>query len=250
MMRNYDFAAGEVLLIDKPHGWTSFDAVNRIKHQVKRFLNQKVKVGHAGTLDPLATGLLIICTGKFTKRLDSFQAQEKEYTGTIVVGATTPCCDLELPIDAWFETAHITDEQLHSTAKTFTGKQLQTPPVFSAVRINGKRAYEHARSGRETTMPPREVEVPEFEITRIERKTGEAGHPVIEADFRIVCSKGTYIRSLARDFGLAMGSGAHLRALRRTRIGEFWVNDAITPKTFGEIIAELEAAKPAATELP
>lgn len=241
MQRNYDFATGEVLLIDKPHGWTSFDAVNRIKHQVKRLLGQKVKVGHAGTLDPLATGLLIICTGKFTKRLDSFQAQEKEYTGTILIGATTPCCDLELPIDNWFETSHISDEQLHQSAQSFTGKQLQTPPVFSAVRVNGKRAYEHARSGRETTMPPREVEIPAFELTRIDRKEVD-GHSVIEVDFRVECSKGTYIRSLARDFGAALGSGAHLTALRRTRIGEFWVKDALTPAQFSEIVKEMEDA--------
>ncbi|MCA6361570.1 MAG: tRNA pseudouridine(55) synthase TruB [Bacteroidetes bacterium] len=239
-MRTYDFAAGEVLLIDKPLTWTSFDAVNRVKYQITRRLKIKAKVGHAGTLDPLATGLLIICTGKFTKRLDSFQAQEKEYTGTIVVGATTPCCDLEKPVDAWFETAHISDELLHRTAMQFMGKQTQVPPVFSAIRVNGKRAYEHARSGRETTMPPREVEIPAFDITGIRRITDEQGHALIEVDFRVACSKGTYIRSLARDFGQALGAGGHLSALRRTKIGEFDVKDAITTAQFMELMEEME----------
>ncbi|MCU0435670.1 MAG: tRNA pseudouridine(55) synthase TruB [Bacteroidia bacterium] len=240
MTRQYDFAAGEVLLIDKPLTWTSFDVVNRVKHQITRRLKIKAKVGHAGTLDPLATGLLIICTGKFTKRLDSFQAQEKEYTGTIVIGATTPCCDLEKPIDAWYGTAHITDELLHQTAAQFTGTQTQVPPVFSAVRVNGKRAYEHARSGRETTMPPRQVEIPVFELTAIRRTTAENGHALVEVDFRVECSKGTYIRSLARDYGQALQSGAHLSALRRTKIGEFSVSGAITPEAFMEVMKEME----------
>jgi tRNA pseudouridine55 synthase len=248
MTRTYDFAAGEVLLIDKPLTWTSFDAVNRIKYQITRRLKIKAKVGHAGTLDPLATGLLIICTGKFTKRLDSFQAQEKEYTGTIVVGATTPCCDLEKPVDAWFDTAHITDELLYRTALQFMGKQQQVPPVFSAIRVNGKRAYEHARKGRDTTMPPREVEIPAFDITAIRRTTGEQGHVLIEVDFRVVCSKGTYIRSLARDYGQALQAGAHLSALRRTKIGECDVANAITPEQFMELMAEIEAQNKMAGE--
>jgi tRNA pseudouridine55 synthase len=240
MIRQFDFAAGEVLLIDKPLTWTSFDAVNRIKHQITRRLKIKAKVGHAGTLDPLATGLLIVCTGKFTKRLEGFQAQEKEYTGTIVVGATTPCCDLEKPVDAWFETAHISDELLWQTAQQFTGTQMQVPPVFSAIRIKGKRAYELARSGRETEMPPRQVEIPAFDVTAIRRITHEQGHALIEVDFRVACSKGTYIRSLARDFGLALGAGGHLSALRRTKIGEFDVADAITPEQFMALMEEME----------
>lgn len=248
MTRTYDFIAGEVLLIDKPLTWTSFDVVNRVKYQVTRRLKLKAKVGHAGTLDPLATGLLIVCTGKFTKRLDSFQAQQKEYTGTIVVGATTPCCDLEKPVDAWFDTAHITDELLHRTAMQFMGSQVQVPPVFSAVRVNGKRAYQLARSGRETTMPPREVEIPAFDITAIRRTTDAQGHALIEVDFRVVCSKGTYIRSLARDYGQALQAGAHLSALRRTKIGEFDVASAITPEQFMELMTEVEAQLQAAGE--
>lgn len=243
--RTYDFAAGELLLIDKPHGWTSFDVVNRIRYQVKRVVPGKPKVGHAGTLDPLATGLLILCTGKFTKQIDSYQAQEKEYTGTFVLGATTPCCDLELPVDAWWPTAHLTDAHLQEATVPFTGPILQVPPVFSAVRVGGKRAYEHARAGRETTMPPRQVDVSEFELTRITRTTSalNPGHALIEVDFRIVCSKGTYIRSLARDFGLALGSGAHLSALRRTRIGAFRVEDGITPAQFIELVNQLTASQ-------
>jgi tRNA pseudouridine55 synthase len=227
-----DFVAGEVLLLDKPYQWTSFDVVNRIKYQLRHQLGTKVKVGHAGTLDPLATGLLIVCTGRFTRRIEEFQAQEKEYTGTFIVGATTPCCDLEKQPDTWYPTAHISDEQLHSTTRQFTGSIQQIPPVFSAVRVKGKRAYDLARSGQtDTVMPSRTIEITAFELTRIQRTSSEDGI-FIEVDFRVVCSKGTYIRSLARDFGLALSSGAYLGALRRTRIGNFHVNDSLDPATF------------------
>ncbi len=227
----FDFAAGAVLLIDKPLEWTSFDAVNRIRAMLKRYLNLKLKVGHAGTLDPLATGLLVICTGKFTKRIDEFQAQEKEYTGTFVVGATTPSFDLEHPVDFHFPVAHITDEMIREATKQFTGAIEQSPPLFSAIKVEGKRAYELARKGDGTLLPPRKVEIREFEITRIERKD-----ELIEIGFRVSCSKGTYIRSLARDFGKALNSGAYLGELRRTRIGNFRVEDGMTIDQLGVMV--------------
>lgn len=244
--RKFDFAAGEVLLIDKPLKWTSFDAVNRIRGMIKRHLNLKLKVGHAGTLDPLATGLLVICTGKFTRRIDEFQAQEKEYTGTFLIGATTPCCDLEKPIDAYFPVDHITDEMIYAAAKKFTGNIEQVPPLFSAIKVEGKRAYELARKGSDSVIPPRQVVIREFEITRIERHAGSSEvenpiHSSIEVDFRVSCSKGTYIRSLARDFGTELNSGAHLTALRRTRIGDFRIEDGMTPEELTAIVTEKEA---------
>lgn len=227
-----------MLAINKPLKWTSFDVVARVRGMLKHKLKQKLKVGHAGTLDPLADGLLIVCTGKFTKRIDEFQAQEKEYTGTFCIGATTPCYDLEKPIDQYFPTAHITDEQIREAVKPFTGLIQQSPPLFSAIKVDGKRAYDLARKGDDTVLKTREVEIREFETGRIERKiSGEA--EVIEVDFRVVCSKGTYIRSLARDFGLALGSGAHLTALRRTRIGEVTLDQALTVEQIKAIIDTL-----------
>jgi tRNA pseudouridine55 synthase len=227
-----NFHSGEILLIDKPYGWSSFQAVNKIKHAIKNHHSlivegQKVKpkVGHAGTLDPLATGLLIVCTGKKTKTINELMGMEKEYTGTFFIGATTPCFDLEKPIDKTFPTGHITAEMLKSTAEKFIGKQEQVPPLFSAVFIDGKRAYEYARAGQEVEVKPREIEIMEFELTRIKMP---------EIDFRIVCTKGTYIRSIARDFGLALGSGAHLTKLCRTRIGKFLLKDAVSPVEFAE----------------
>jgi tRNA pseudouridine55 synthase len=222
-----EFVTGKVLLIDKPLKWTSFDAVNKIRWQLKQKLQQKLKVGHAGTLDPLATGLLIICTGKFTKRIDEFQAQEKEYTGTFVIGASTPSSDMEQEVDEHFPVAHITDEMIHATTKNFIGEIDQSPPLFSAIKVDGKRAYKMARKGDETILPTRKVEVREFEIRNIRRLEN-----TIETDFRISCSKGTYIRSLARDFGKALESGAYLSVLRRTRIGEFRIEDAVTIEDF------------------
>ncbi len=216
--------------MNKPLTWTSFQVVNKLKWLIKQHPSlivegQKIKpkIGHAGTLDPLATGLLIICTGKKTKEIEQYQAREKEYTGTFYIGATTPCFDLEKEIDVRYPTEHITKELILQTAKSFEGIQQQTPPIYSAVRINGKRAYDLARSGEEPEIKAREVELKEVEITRIEL-------PYV--DFRVVCSKGTYIRSLARDFGLALNSGAHLTALCRTRIGEFRLEDASTIEGF------------------
>lgn len=207
-----------VFAFDKPYQCTSFDLVAKVKYAMKRKFGKKVKVGHAGTLDPLASGLMIVCTGKFTKQIESFQAEEKEYTGTIRLGATTPSFDKEKPVDATYPTEHITEEMVRRAAREMTGEQEQVPPQFSAVRIAGKRAFSYAREGADVEIQPRRITISEFEITRCE---------LPDVDFRIVCSKGTYIRSIARDFGLALESGAHLTALRRTRIGQYKVEDAI-----------------------
>lgn len=222
------FLEGQILLIDKPLTWSSFQAVNKIKYTLIKNLDlpKRFKIGHAGTLDPLATGLLIICTGKFTKRLSELQGQIKEYTGTITVGATTPSYDLETAINETFPTSHITAELIEQTKEQFIGAIEQFPPIFSAIKKNGKRLYEHARKGEEIEIQSRKIEISEFEITRIE---------LPEIDFRVVCSKGTYIRSLAYDFGKALKSGAHLTALRRTKIGNFSVDNAVEPLDFERI---------------
>ena len=213
-----NFEEGQVLLIDKPREWTSFDVVKKIRNTIRI-----KKVGHAGTLDPLATGLLIVCTGKFTKRIDTYQAQEKEYTGTIVIGKTTASFDLETEIVEVGDVSHITTEDIKNAAQQLTGELQQIPPMFSAVKIDGKRAYLYARKDQEVEMKPRAITVNVFEITRVE---------LPEIDFRIVCSKGTYIRSLARDLGELLNTGAYLSALRRTRIGEFTVDNAQSLEQF------------------
>ena len=219
------YQEGQVLLIDKPLKWSSFQAVNKLKYLLinKAGLPKKFKIGHAGTLDPLATGLLIVCTGKFTKRITEIQGQAKEYTGTFYIGATTPSYDLETEIDENFPISHITDDLIQETTKKFLGEIDQKPPIFSAIKKDGKRLYEHARAGETIAIESRKTTIYEFEITRI-------ALPVI--DFRVVCSKGTYIRSLAYDFGLAMNSGSHLTALRRTKIGVFDVKNAIDITNF------------------
>ena len=224
-MTGENYLEGQILLIDKPLTWTSFQAVNKLKYILKRQydLPKKFKIGHAGTLDPLATGLLIVCTGKFTKRITEIQAQAKEYTGTFTVGATTPSYDLETEIDATFSTAHLTPELIQETTQQFLGEIDQKPPVFSAIKKDGKRLYEHARAGEEVEIAFRKTTIHEFEITRIE---------LPEIEFRVVCSKGTYIRSLAFDFGKALNSGAYLSVLRRTKIGDYSVNDAVSPEDF------------------
>ncbi len=223
-MTEEDYKEGQVILIDKPLEWTSFQAVNKVRWLIKKsFRIKKIKVGHAGTLDPLATGLLIICTGKFTKKIDTFQAQEKEYTGTFTLGATTPSYDLETDIDQTFDISEITSEKIHEATKQFLGEIQQQPPVFSALKKDGKRLYEFARSGEEVEIPFRTVTILEFEITNIE---------LPKIDFRVVCSKGTYIRSLANDFGKALNNGAHLFALRRTKIGDFSVENAVGIEAF------------------
>lgn len=202
-----------ILLINKPLRWTSFDVVNKL-----RYILKMKKIGHAGTLDPLATGLLIICTGKMTKRIEEFMGQEKEYTGTLVLGQTTPSYDLETEVSEAKDISHVTFESISGVAKTLTGKLSQIPPVHSAIRIGGKRAYAFARKGKELELKPREVEVTEFEIIRYNQP---------EVTFRIVCSKGTYIRSLVRDMGEALGVGAYLSQLCRTRIGPYKLSDSI-----------------------
>ena len=220
-----DYLEGQVILIDKPLTWSSFQAVNKLKYILKRKydLPKKFKIGHAGTLDPLATGLLIICTGKFTKKITEIQAQAKEYTGTITVGATTPSYDLETEVDATFPTEQITEASILETTKQFLGEIDQKPPVFSAIKKDGKRLYEHARAGEEVEIAFRKTTIYEFEITRI---------ALPEIDFRVTCSKGTYIRSLAFDFGKALLSGGYLSALRRTKIGDYSVKNGVSPDAF------------------
>ncbi|PKW28636.1 tRNA pseudouridine(55) synthase TruB [Flavobacterium lindanitolerans] len=229
-MTAQDFQDGQVLQIDKPLNWTSFQAVNKLKWALKSKLGlKKIKIGHAGTLDPLATGLLLVCTGKFTKRIAELQGQEKEYTGTITVGATTPSYDLETEINETFPTEHITEELIHKTVKQFLGEIDQRPPIFSALKKDGVRLYEHARNGEEVEIPTRKTVIHEFEITRI---------ALPEIDFRVVCSKGTYIRSLAFDFGKALYSGGHLTALRRTKIGNYDVKDGYGLEAFVDSLSE------------
>jgi len=219
-----DYLSGQVLLIDKPLNWTSFQVVNKLRWEIRQAFNiKKIKVGHAGTLDPLATGLLVICTGKMTKQIDTFQAHIKEYTGTLVLGSSTPSFDLETEINNTYPTEHITKNLIHRTTKQFIGEIEQFPPVFSALKKDGKRLYEFARAGKHVDIPARTVTVLEFEITKINN---------LNIDFRVVCSKGTYIRSLANDFGKALNSGAHLSALKRTKIGNFNVSNASSVEDF------------------
>jgi tRNA pseudouridine55 synthase len=212
--KEFKFAEGELLLVNKPYQWTSFDVVGKLRNSFKPL---KLKVGHAGTLDPLATGLLIICTGKMTKQIDTFQAEEKEYTGTLVLGATTPSYDMETAVEQTFDTSNLTDDQIHNACVQFTGDIQQYPPAHSAIKIDGERLYEKARRGEEVELRLRNVTISAFEITRIE---------LPEVDFRVVCSKGTYIRSLVNDFGKALNNGAYLSKLTRTRSGNFKLDDA------------------------
>ncbi|HBB57627.1 MAG TPA: tRNA pseudouridine(55) synthase TruB [Chitinophagaceae bacterium] len=212
------FALGQVLLIDKPLGWTSFDVVRKLRHLIRI-----KKIGHAGTLDPLATGLLIVCTGKFTKRINEFMAQEKEYTGTITLGAVTPSYDLETEPTNHQDIGAITLSLIQQSVKQFTGSILQVPPAHSAIKVKGKRVYELARKGESVVLEPRRITISSFEVLRFEEGL---------VHFKVVCSTGTYIRSLANDLGVALGCGAYLSALRRTRIGSFLVDQAQTPEQF------------------
>ena len=211
---------GGFILLNKPYTWTSFQATKKIQYILKRHFGlKKIKIGHAGTLDPLATGLLVLCVGKYTKRIEEFQAQEKEYTGTIHLGATTPSYDLETEIDNTYPVEHISENLIYETAKSFIGEQSQIPPIFSALKINGVRAYTKAREGKEVEIKERTIHIYDFEITDIRFP---------EVDFRIRCSKGTYIRSIARDFGAKLNSGAYLSALCRTKIGDFKLSEAFS----------------------
>lgn len=223
-----EFKEGKILLFDKPLGWTSFQVVNKVRWLIRKSCNiKKIKVGHAGTLDPLASGLLILCTGKFTKKIDEYQAQEKEYTGTFTLGATTPSYDMETEVDKSFEIDHISEENIFGAALEFLGEIDQVPPVFSALKKEGKRLYEYARNGEDVVIPSRKVEIREFEITEIRFP---------EVDFRVICSKGTYIRSLANDFGKSLGTGAYLSSLRRTKIGGFIVEDSLDIASFENLL--------------
>ena len=224
-----EFAEGQLLLVNKPYKWTSFDVVGKIRNAFKPL---KLKVGHAGTLDPLATGLLIICTGKMTKQIDNFQAEEKEYTGTMVLGSITPTYDLESEPEQLFSVDHISSEHIQAACQQFIGDIQQYPPAHSAIKIDGERLYEKARRGEDIELRLRNVTITEFEITRIE---------LPEIDFRVVCSKGTYIRSLVNDFGKALNNGAYLSRLRRTRSGSFVIGDAWEVMELVNTIRELKA---------
>jgi tRNA pseudouridine55 synthase len=210
----FNFTEGEVLILNKPYSWTSFDVVGKIRNSFKPL---KLKVGHAGTLDPLATGLLILCTGKLTKQIETYQAEEKEYTGTFTLGATTPSYDLETEIDQTFDYSTLTEEAILANCLHFIGELDQYPPAHSAIKVDGERLYLKARRGEEVALKTRKVTITEFEITRIE---------LPEVDFRVVCGKGTYIRSLAHDFGKKLNNGAFLSKLRRTRSGNFKIEDS------------------------
>lgn len=226
------FHNGKLLLFDKPLGWTSFDIVNKVRNIIEKEYKLKrlsLKVGHAGTLDPLATGLMLICTGKMTKQIDTFQGQPKTYTGTFTLGGSTVSFDLEKAVDTIYPTEHITEAMIQEVAKNFVGTHDQEPPIFSAKKIDGERAYTIARRGEEVKVKTARIEITSFEITRI---------ALPEVDFKVACSKGTYIRSLARDFGLALKSGAYLSSLRRTKIGNYDVNDAISVDTFESQISK------------
>ena len=224
----FQFEEGEILLVNKPYRWTSFDVVNSIRIFIKMALGiKKIKIGHAGTLDPLATGLLILCTGKMTKRIEEFKEFDKEYTGTFTIGATTPSFDLETEIDQAFAFDHVTRDLIIEAIQKLSGTFYQLPPQFSAVKIAGKRAYEYARKDQEVNIQPKKITIPEFEITSIDL-------PVI--GFRIVCSKGTYIRAIARDLGVIMKCGAHLTSLCRTRIGPYSLQDAREPEELKKIL--------------
>lgn len=223
---------GEILYFDKPLEWTSFDLVNKVRYMIKRKLGvKKFKIGHAGTLDPLATGVLIVCTGKATKRIEEFQYQTKEYVATLRLGATTPSFDLEQEIDAEYPTEHITREMVEETLKSFLGEIQQIPPVYSAVKVNGKRAYDYARKGNEVELKPKLLVIDEIELL-------DCQLPYIT--IRVVCSKGTYIRALARDIGIALKSGAHLTSLRRTRVGDVTVENCISLEEFQNMVNEHE----------
>lgn len=227
-----NFVDGEILCFDKPLTWTSFDLVNKVRYLIKRQLNvKKFKIGHAGTLDPLATGVLIVCTGKATKRIEEMQYKTKEYVATLKLGATTPSFDLEKEIDATYPTEHITREMVEETLPRFLGEIWQVPPTFSAVKVNGKRAYDYARKGAEVELKPKLLAIDEIELL-------DCSLP--EITIRVVCSKGTYIRALARDIGLALNSGAHLTALRRTKVGDFRVEDCLSIEQFQTMMNELE----------
>ncbi|HLS29640.1 MAG TPA: tRNA pseudouridine(55) synthase TruB [Flavobacteriaceae bacterium] len=230
-----NFKKGQLLLLDKPLGWTSFQVVNKVRWLIRKSCDiKKIKVGHAGTLDPLADGLLLICTGRFTKRIQEFQGMEKEYTGTFTLGATTPSFDLETEIEQYYPVDHLNEKVLKEKTRAFIGEIVQYPPVFSAIKKNGKRLYEYARSGEQVKIDSRKVQISSFELTKI---------ALPEVDFKVVCGKGTYIRSLAHDFGKSLNSGAYLSSLRRTRIGTYSVEDALDIDGFIKLLPNTDSLK-------
>ena len=221
-----EFREGKILLIDKPLKWSSFQVVNKLRWEIKKTFDiKKIKVGHAGTLDPLATGLLLVCTGKMTKQIQELQDQKKVYSGTMTLGSTTPSYDLETDINQKFSTDHVCENILRETTKQFIGEIEQYPPLYSAIKKDGKRLYEYARLGQDIDIKPRKIFIESFNITKFQNQ---------KVDFEVQCGKGTYIRSLANDFGKALNSGAHLSSLRRTKIGDFSINDAIEINEFVE----------------
>ncbi len=236
MAESMDFISGELICIDKPLGWTSFDAVKRVRGAIQRRLHvKKFKVGHAGTLDPLATGVLLICTGRATRKIDELQSGDKEYVATIRLGATTPSFDLETEVDATYPWEHISREDVERVLPSFTGRIMQVPPVFSAVKVEGKRAYNLARKGKEVELKAKPLEIKEMELLSFDAP---------EMVVRIVCSKGTYIRALARDLGIALGSGAHLTSLKRTRVGKIRIEDCLSVDDAVKKISETELSFP------
>lgn len=241
-MAQMDFITGEIIAIDKPLGWTSFDAVKRVRGAIQRRLNvKKFKVGHAGTLDPLATGVLIICTGRATRDIERLQNGTKEYVATLRLGATTPSFDLETEIDAFFPFEHITEEMVREILPRFTGSIMQVPPVYSAVKVDGKRAYKYARKGKEVELKAKQLVIEQLEMLPSE---------LPELRLRIVCSKGTYIRALTRDIGVALGSGAHLTALCRTRVGDISLSDCLSVDDAVRKISECEVTFPEDFKIP
>lgn len=235
-VKTMDFISGEVIAVDKPLGWTSFDAVKRLRGSIqKRLRVKKFKVGHAGTLDPLATGVLIICTGRATRKIEALQSGEKEYVATVELGATTPSFDMETEIDATYPTDHITEERIKETLASFEGLNMQIPPVFSAVKVEGKRAYKYARNGKELELKAKPINIREIEFISFHDNL---------LTFRVVCGKGTYIRALARDLGKKLNSGAHLKELRRTRVGEIRVEDCLKIEEAVEKIANVKLSFP------
>lgn len=233
-----DFVEGEILSFDKPYKWTSFDIVGKVRWMICNRLGiKKLKVGHAGTLDPLATGVVVICTGHYTKKIDELQAHEKEYVTTLQIGATTPSYDLEKEVDMIYSTDHITESLICSTLKSFEGKIWQTPPIFSAVKVNGKRAYDYARKGESMEIKPKQVTIHGIDILSFDRAS-------MQLRLKIRCSKGTYIRALARDIGVALGSGAYLTELRRTCVGNYRVEDSLTIEQFEEMLNTNVVVKP------
>lgn len=236
--KTMDFVSGEVLCVDKPLGWTSFDAVKRLRGAIQRRLGvRKFKVGHAGTLDPLASGVLVVCTGRATKRIDTLQAGRKEYVATLRLGATTPSFDLETEIDATYPTEHITPTLIDEALTRFRGAIMQVPPIFSAVKVDGKRAYKYARRGAEVELKAKPLQIDELEVLDY-----PGAEPLLR--LRIVCGKGTYIRALARDIGVALGSGAHLTTLRRTRVGDYSEADALSLDRALELIGSVPLTFP------